>query len=301
MSRRGFDYLSKLENLLKFCFWTTRGVGEQQAEDILLLLLETVPKLHCAGKLDESSDDGRLVDMSRVLNACSKPLLLRIVSVTPQLLVRPLSETVPSVSRLDLLDYQAPSTKCLGLEKVVELHFCGHISQEAMDSIVQNYSRQLKVLNILRLIDLVNIDKVAEKCSKLERLECISDVTSLADRFVNPWPCLKHLVIYPSFYERVQKIFQCAENIQSLYCNFEHIQFILYENFSPGDILFPNLVKTVLNSRLPHGGLVLKKFLLHAPRLQHLTLTDYWPESPVYRIEWLAHVPGLQVVFPEPH
>lgn len=311
MSRCGFDNLSKLENLRKFCFWTTGCVSEQQADDKLLLLLQTVPKLKKAGRISSLSDDRFLLsrstfldlhlqDMSKVLNACLNPLLLCCVSVTPELLARPLSEIVPSASQLDLIDYQTFSSNLLGLQKVTELNFHGYFSQAAFNATVQNYGRQLKVLRVSQMTDDLELDVVAENCSNLERLLCSSDIVPLPDRFENPWPRLNHLVIHTihsSYSERLEHIFLCAENIQYLNCDFTFLigNGLHNENFRRRRFLFPKLVKAVLNSDSV-GIADVKEFLLQAPKLKHLTLID-WPGGRKDRIAWLAHVPGLNVVY----
>jgi hypothetical protein len=295
VSRYGFDHLSKLENLRKFWFWITDGVSEQQGNDKLVLLLQTVPKLQSAVCLQNFPDEGRLMDITSALNACSKPLLLRVVSVLPELLVRPLSAIVPHATQLDLINHRTFSAKCLGLEKVTELSFSGYSSQAAFDSTVQHYGRQLKVLKISRETTEIELNVVAENCPALERLECSSDCIPLPDRFDNPWPCLRHLVIFSGHFEYSDQILQCAQNIQSLCCDFHLLWQVLHNDARvTGHYQFPNLVKAVLNAGLA-GKDIIDKFLFEAPKLQHLTLTD-WPGQ---KIEWLSHVPGLLVVYLE--
>jgi len=295
VSRYGFDHLGKLENLRKFCFWITDGVSEQQGNDKLLLLLETVPKLQSANCLHNFPDEGRLMDITSALNSCSKPLFLRDVSLFPELLVRPLSEIVPDTSQLDLINHYTLSTKCLGLKKVTELSFWGYFSQAAFDSTVQHYGRQLKVLKLSRETTHIELNVVAENCPALEWLECSSDCVPLPDKFDNPWPCLRRLVIFSGHFEHSDKILQCAQNIQYLCCDFHILWLVLNSNArETGQFAFPNLVKAEFNSALVAAGEELvEKFLFEAPKMQHLTLND-WPEQ---RIPWLSHVPGLRVVY----
>lgn len=297
MTQRGINYLKQLEHLKTICFWTPGNRADQQ----VLLLLETLPKLLKAGCLESEVGNGRfgqLKDMSTALSRCSKPLLLRHVNVN--YMSTSLSKIVPDVSQLGFLELNNLSPNYLGLKKVSELHILGRTGQAAFNFIIQHYGGQLKVLKLFIEAEGLDLSVVAEYCLALECLEVSPSTIPLPDGLENPWPCLRHFVSLTcdprSAIPLAHNILSYAMNVQYLKCDVIHLNQVLHDRHDKSRekdcCLFPNLVKAVIYSDKAEKD-QFKLFLLQAPKLKHLTLTD-WHEG---TLTCLTYIPGLQVVY----